>query len=56
MQVVLHGGSCTGTGIVLVAAARSVGIPARLAGCPESVVRGDDHHCKAVAAAHGVGA
>ena len=26
------------------AAARSVGIPARLAGCPESVVRGDDHH------------
>jgi hypothetical protein len=43
-QVASWGGSCTGTGIVLVAAARSVGIPARLAGCSESVVRGDDHH------------
>lgn len=43
-QVVQLGGSCTGTGILLVAAARSVGIPARLAGCSESVVRGDDHH------------
>jgi len=43
-QVVRFGGSCTGTGIVLVAAARSVGVPARLAGCSESVTRGDDHH------------
>lgn len=43
-QVVQLGGSCTGTGIILVAAARSVGIPARLEGCSESVVRGDDHH------------
>ena len=43
-QVASFGGSCTGTAIVLVAAARSVGIPARLAGCGESVVRHDDHH------------
>jgi len=43
-QVAQHGGSCTGTGIVLVAACRSVGVPARLAGCSESIVRGDDHH------------
>lgn len=43
-DVVSFGGSCTGTGIVLVAAARSVGVPARLAGCSESVVRLDDHH------------
>jgi hypothetical protein len=43
-QVASFGGSCTGTGIVLVAAARSVGVAARLAGCSESVVRGDDHH------------
>lgn len=42
-QVVQLGGSCTGTGILMVAASRAVGIPARLAGCPESVVRGDDH-------------
>ena len=38
------GSSCTGTGVTQVAAARSVGLPARLAGCSESVVRGDDHH------------
>ena len=43
-QVASFGGSCTGTGIVLVAAARAVGIPARLAGCGESIVRMDDHH------------
>ena len=43
-QVASFGGSCTGTGIVLVAAARAVGIPARLAGCGESIVRHDDHH------------
>ena len=43
-QVVQLGGSCTGTGILFVAAARAVGVPARLAGCSESVVRGDDHH------------
>ena len=38
-----HGGSCTGTGIVMAAAARSVGIPVRLVGCSQSVP-GDDHH------------
>jgi len=43
-QTIQFGASCTGTGIILVVAARSVGIPARLAGCSESVVRGDDHH------------
>jgi hypothetical protein len=43
-QVVEFGGSCTGTGVVLVAACRSVGVAARLAGCSESVVAGDDHH------------
>jgi len=37
-------GSCTGTGIFLVAAARSIGIPARLAGCSQTDVVGDDHH------------
>ena len=42
--VAAFGGSCTGTGIVLVAAARAVGIPARLAGCGESGTSGDDHH------------
>jgi hypothetical protein len=36
-QVSTWGGSCTGTGIVLVAAARAVGIPARLAGCSQSI-------------------
>ena len=41
-DVASFGGSCTGTAIVMVAAARSVGIPARLAGCGESVVRMDD--------------
>lgn len=39
----LRAASCTGTGIVLVVALRSVGIPARLAGCSESVVRGALH-------------
>jgi hypothetical protein len=43
-QVASFGGSCTGTGILLVAAARAVGIPARLAGCGESIARHDDHH------------
>ena len=43
-QVAAFGGSCTGTGVVMVAAARAIGIPARLAGCGETVVRGDDHH------------
>jgi len=43
-QIAQHGGSCTGTGILLVLACRSAGIPARLAGCSESFIRGDDHH------------
>lgn len=43
-QVAAFGGSCTGTAVVLVAAARAVGIPARLAGCGESGSSGDDHH------------
>ena len=43
-QVIAHGGSCTGTGILLAVACRAVGVAARLAGCSESVVAGDDHH------------
>jgi hypothetical protein len=43
-QVAAFGGSCTGTGVVLVAAARAVGVPARLAGCGQTDVAGDDHH------------
>lgn len=43
-QVARFGGSCTGTAIVLVKAARSVGLPVRIAGCSESIVAGDDHH------------
>lgn len=43
-QVASAFGSCTGTGIVLVAAARAIGIPARLAGCSQTDVPGDDHH------------
>ena len=44
-QVVQYGGaSCTGTAVILVAAARAVGIPARIAGCSQSIVVGDDHH------------
>jgi hypothetical protein len=39
----LGGGSCTGTAIVLAAAARSVGIPARVVGCSQSIPN-DDHH------------
>ena len=39
----LGGGSCTGTAITLAAAARSVGIPIRLAGCSQSI-QDDDHH------------
>ena len=39
----LGGGSCTGTAIVLAAAARSVGIPARVVGCSQSI-KDDDHH------------
>ena len=42
-QIGAFGGSCTGTAIVLVAAARSIGIPARLAGCSQSIPN-DDHH------------
>lgn len=47
-QVVHQGGSCTGTAIVLSAAFRAMGIPARVAGCGESTVGnpgiGNDHH------------
>jgi len=43
-QVAQMGGSCTGTAVVLVAALRSVGVPARIAGCSQSIVRDDDHH------------
>ena len=43
-QVAAFGGSCTGTGVVLVAGARAVGVPARLAGCGQTDVAGDDHH------------
>lgn len=43
-QVASWAGSCTGTGIVMVAAARAVGIPARLAGCSQTDVPNDDHH------------
>jgi len=42
-QVAAHGGSCTGTAITMAAAARSVGIPVRIAGCSQSVPA-DDHH------------
>ncbi len=41
--IVLGGGSCTGTAVVLAAAARAVGIAARVAGCSQSIP-GDDHH------------
>lgn len=43
-QVATAFGSCTGTGILMVAAARSIGIPARLAGCSQTDVPNDDHH------------
>jgi hypothetical protein len=43
-QVASRYASCTGTGIVMVAAARSIGIPARLAGCSQTDVPNDDHH------------
>ena len=42
-QVGLFGGSCTGTGILMVLAARAVGLPARLTGCSQSIAD-DDHH------------
>jgi len=42
-QVAEHAGSCTGTAITMAAAARAVGLPARVAGCSQSVP-GDDHH------------
>lgn len=42
-QVGTFGGSCTGTGILMVLAARSVGLPARLVGCSQSITD-DDHH------------
>lgn len=41
--IMLGGGSCTGTAIVMAAAARSVGIPARVTGCSQSI-KDDDHH------------
>ena len=50
-QVAARYGSCTGTGIVMVAAARAIGIPARLAGCSQTDVPNDDHHCERVTAA-----
>jgi transglutaminase-like putative cysteine protease len=40
MQTVRYGSSCTGTAILLIAACRAVGIPARMAGCSESIVAG----------------
>lgn len=43
-DTVQFGASCTGTAITQIMAARSVGLPVRLAGCSESVIRGDDHH------------
>ena len=43
-QVASAFGSCTGTGIIMVAAARAIGIPARLAGCSQTDVINDDHH------------
>ena len=44
-QVVENGGSCTGTAVVLAAVLRSVGIPARVAGCStEAPKNEDDHH------------
>ena len=39
----LGGGSCTGTAVVMAAAARSIGIPARITGCSQSILD-DDHH------------
>lgn len=41
-QVASAFGSCTGTAIVLVAAARAIGIPARLAGCSQTDVVNDE--------------
>jgi hypothetical protein len=41
-QVASSFGSCTGTGILMVAAARAIGIPARLAGCSQTDVPNDD--------------
>ena len=43
-DTVQFGASCTGTATTMAMAARSVGLPARVVGCSESVVRGDDHH------------
>jgi hypothetical protein len=43
-QVASRYASCTGTAIVMVAAARAIGIPARLAGCSQTDVPNDDHH------------
>eukprot|EP01047_Picozoa_sp_COSAG01_P107666 COSAG01_NODE_36658_length_514_cov_0.980723_1_plen_74_part_00 len=46
-QIVEQGGSCTGTAILLGAALRSVGIPARVAGCSSeshAASFGNDHH------------
>ena len=43
-QIVASGGSCTGTAIVLAAALRAVGIPARLAGCSTEAPQNDDDH------------
>ena len=43
-DVVQWGGSCTGTAVLQVAAARSVGLPVRLAGCSSESTVADDHH------------
>lgn len=47
-QVVQWGGSCTGTALTMLAAYRSVGIPARIAGCSNEYINGEwanvDHH------------
>ena len=43
-QVVEFGASCTGTAILMASVFRSVGLPARVTGCSESIVRDDDHH------------
>ena len=44
-QIVMNGGSCTGTAILLAAVLRSVGIPARVTGCSTELPDNDnDHH------------
>ena len=43
-QIVQHGGSCTGTAILLAAVLRSVGIPARVTGCSTELPDNDNDH------------